>query len=616
MGKMSRSVIIIGFGYIGKKYYNIIRNNQKFNIVGIVDKKQSESSKSLKNIIFKSLIDTLNKYKPELVIVSNNDFEHFRTLKTLINHSHKPRAIICEKPLSMLSETSKLIYKKLKEKGIRLFINYSRRYVEEYKLLKAELKNQNIVSVNIKYAKGFRHNGSHVIDFIRFFFGEIKEYKILSEKYDYFKDDPSISLYLRTKKVENIFVTSLDESCFTHFEIDIITNRCRVIIDNDHSRIRRFKLKKKTGDPPGTRFIEDKKYKINHFESISNILECSFQSDKLTKELLKSEEIIDQIFFSKFSINLKVFNLLSQYNLVFIYISDPGEYNLIKLALSILKKNKIKFHLICSHWAEKNIKEKYLSENDAKKIFLNTTEKNTLLILGPKIHFEQTHNWIMMSKQKDIDSAFFFNHWKHYNEHFPIENGKRIYSNYIFFPDKLALDSFLKTNKNINSITSTFTQMEVERIFQSVKKKSLTKKTLFKKTFSSKKIILFLFDPEPVNKKLYPGYNTVSTLRHLKKFIEQNFNDCFFIFRAHPRQDQKLVKNLLQKYLSKNNWIIDNKSDVSDLFHISKEIWGMTTVLLVAALKLKKKIISFQINRNRLGIELSNPYIEPFTITK
>ena len=58
----------------------------------------------------------------------------------------------------------------------------------------------------------------------------------------------------------------------------------------------------------------------------------------------------------------------------------------------------------------------------------------------------------------------------------------------------------------------------------------------------------------------------------------------------------------MQKYLSKNNWIIDNKSDVSDLFHISKEIWGMTTVLLVAALKLKKKIISFQINENELEL--------------
>ena len=51
-----------------------------------------------------------------------------------------------------------------------------------------------------------------------------------------------------------------------------------------------FKLKKKTGDPPGTRFIEDKNIKINHFESISNILECSFQSDKFTKELLKSKK--------------------------------------------------------------------------------------------------------------------------------------------------------------------------------------------------------------------------------------------------------------------------------------------------------------------------------------
>ena len=78
---MSRSVIIIGFGYIGKKYYNIIRNNQKFNIVGIVDKKAKVNPQSFKKYYFKSLIDTLNKYKPELVIVSNNDFEHFRTLK-------------------------------------------------------------------------------------------------------------------------------------------------------------------------------------------------------------------------------------------------------------------------------------------------------------------------------------------------------------------------------------------------------------------------------------------------------------------------------------------------------------------------------------------------------
>ena len=55
-----------------------------------------------------------------------------------------------------------------------------------------------------------------------------------------------------------------------------------IIIDNDHSRIRRFKLKKNR-DPPGTRFIEDKKYKINHFESISNILECSFNRINLPK---------------------------------------------------------------------------------------------------------------------------------------------------------------------------------------------------------------------------------------------------------------------------------------------------------------------------------------------
>jgi hypothetical protein len=44
------------------------------------------------------------------------------------------------------------------------------------------------------------------------------------------------------------------------------------------------------------------------------------------------------------------------------------------------------------------------------------------------------------------------------------------------------------------------------------------------------------------------------------------------------------------------------------------EIWGMTSLALIAALKAGKPVISFQPGRTALGRAQSNPYLEPWVI--
>ena len=79
-------------------------------------------------------------------------------------------------------------------------------------------------------------------------------------------------------------------------------------------------------------------------------------------------------------------------------------------------------------------------------MIIDDRKENSLLILGQRLT-SKTHKWLKISKKYKIDSAFFFNHWKHYFDHFPVVKKKRIYSDYIFFPDKLVLASFKKRKK-------------------------------------------------------------------------------------------------------------------------------------------------------------------------
>lgn len=80
----------------------------------------------------------------------------------------KPKMVIAEKPLTATYEEAKMVFDLYKNR-IPLTVNYSRRFLKEFQDLKSEIQSfGKFLKGTGYYGKGILHNGSHMIDILRF----------------------------------------------------------------------------------------------------------------------------------------------------------------------------------------------------------------------------------------------------------------------------------------------------------------------------------------------------------------------------------------------------------------------------------------------------------------
>jgi predicted dehydrogenase len=166
--------------------------------------------------------------------------------------SYRPRLVVAEKPLTASVSLSETVTKAYAGAGIPLLVNYSRRFVPAWR----RLNGTEAMSTTIRYAKGLRHNGTHALDLCRMLFGECLDARPLSVKFDFWADDPSVSAFLRFERCPEVSLQALDERCFTHFEVDIVSRTGRIVVDRDGRRLTRYEVRDDSGIPPGKRLVE------------------------------------------------------------------------------------------------------------------------------------------------------------------------------------------------------------------------------------------------------------------------------------------------------------------------------------------------------------------------
>jgi predicted dehydrogenase len=166
--------------------------------------------------------------------------------------AYRPLAVIAEKPLASSVVHAQQIVSAYRSAGVPLVVNYTRRFMPAWQ----SMRGTSAMSTTIRYAKGLRHNGTHAIDLCRMLFGELVAGRPLISKHDHWPDDPTVSALLRFERCPEVYLLSMDERCFTLFEVDIIGAASRVIVDRDGTRLRRFELRDGVGAPPGKRLVE------------------------------------------------------------------------------------------------------------------------------------------------------------------------------------------------------------------------------------------------------------------------------------------------------------------------------------------------------------------------
>ena len=145
-----------------------------------------------------------------------------------------------EKPIATSLEEARAMVDCCAQKGLPVLVNYSRRFVKEFQALHDRIKRGEFgayVTGSGYYGKGIVHNGSHMIDLVRFLVGEVREAVSLGAVVDLSEDDPSVSAQLVLDHGEFFFLHAVDSRVVTVFEADMFFEKVRIKIVDSGAKI-------------------------------------------------------------------------------------------------------------------------------------------------------------------------------------------------------------------------------------------------------------------------------------------------------------------------------------------------------------------------------------------
>lgn len=241
------SCLIIGAGAISagndspsdpvyRTYGHAFSDHPSFYIQGFVDidqEKANHASSLWGGDAYHSLYDAIADRTPDVAVVATPDNTHAPYMKTL---SELPvRIILCEKPLASTYQDAKNLQSIFSIKQTKVLINYTRRYLPEFQNLALSIQKGEfgqLLCGNGLYGKGLLHNGSHLVDLIRFLTGEWYRESYYKKWIDYSVDDPSAAVLLRNERGAILFLNPVPSESYTLFELDLYFEKARVMIKN------------------------------------------------------------------------------------------------------------------------------------------------------------------------------------------------------------------------------------------------------------------------------------------------------------------------------------------------------------------------------------------------
>lgn len=251
------NVLIIGAGNIGAGFdspddlkvlthAHAFSKHSGFNLVGFVDIDWSKSQKAASiwgGKAYNSIIKAFDECQIDIVTIAVPDEFHYSVLVEIGDLPVK--AVLAEKPLSKKTGEAREICNYYKKRLVPVCVNYTRRFVSEFDQLKHYISSGHYGEFQTGtgyYGKGILHNGSHMVDLVRFLIDEIADAQPLKELHDFYPEDPSISASLLFNNEKTFFLQAVDCRNFTIFEADLFFAKKRIRIVESGFKIEEFDI--------------------------------------------------------------------------------------------------------------------------------------------------------------------------------------------------------------------------------------------------------------------------------------------------------------------------------------------------------------------------------------
>ena len=178
---------------------------------------------------FSCIQAAMDRIAPEVVAVAVPTAAHFSVLSEVLNYS-SVAAVLCEKPLSSdLVEATKMVDLAASAK-VRLYVNYMRRCDRAVIEIRRRLRAGEIAG-SIKgvcwYSKGLFNNGSHFLNLLEYWLGDVIDFRIIDVGRCWAGEDPEPDLIFRFQSGEVHFLAAREEN-YSHQSVELIAANGRL----------------------------------------------------------------------------------------------------------------------------------------------------------------------------------------------------------------------------------------------------------------------------------------------------------------------------------------------------------------------------------------------------
>lgn len=217
----------------------------------------------------------LDENKFDIISIATSADTHVKIIEDCVKH--KVRIILCEKPLSIdLKEAEKAVAM-CKNAGVLLVVNHSRRFSGDYLKVRDLLRSGIIGDLKTIFAvisasppkvkEDYNetgggillHDGTHLIDTLRFLLGE-KDPETIYAQLKFANNGAKVEQNLQAVMTYhdqfNVFIDSSDRDYF-HFELDIHGDKGRIVIGNG---VHRYYIKMESPYYEGFNSIIEKQF--------------------------------------------------------------------------------------------------------------------------------------------------------------------------------------------------------------------------------------------------------------------------------------------------------------------------------------------------------------------
>lgn len=243
---MTFSVLIVGLGQIGMGYdlkldpakfalthARGFAQHDAFQLAGGVDPSAARRNlfeANYKAPVFADVRSAVEKLQPSVVVVASPTDAHCATVREIMK-AGRPKAVLCEKPLAYEMGEARELVDLCAAQGCRLFVNYMRRSDRGTAEIQRRLDDGSIgvpEKAVVWYSKGIFNNGSHFLNLLQYWLGDVTEFQVVAPGRLWDGRDPEPDVALTFARGTKAYFLAAREENYSHYTMEFVAANGRL----------------------------------------------------------------------------------------------------------------------------------------------------------------------------------------------------------------------------------------------------------------------------------------------------------------------------------------------------------------------------------------------------